>query len=159
MRNCMRLSFALAAVAVTGFITLPGAIAQQAASGAPPPSVTVVRAVEKDIRPSASFSGRVEAIDKVDLRARVDGFLEQKLFKDGQDVKAGDLLFVMEKGQYAKPPSPRPRAISRHRRHCCHWPISRSSGRPTWWPRALRRNRSWIWQSPSNSRPAASSTS
>ncbi|WP_160006924.1 efflux RND transporter periplasmic adaptor subunit [Rhizobium sp. 18055] len=101
MRNCMRLSFALAAVAVTGFITLPGAIAQQAASGAPPPSVTVVKAVEKDLRPSASFSGRVEAIDKVDLRARVDGFLEQKLFEDGQDVKAGDLLFVMEKGQYA----------------------------------------------------------
>jgi membrane fusion protein (multidrug efflux system) len=84
------------------FLTPSSAAAQQAANGAPPaPSVTVVRAVEKDIRPSASFSGRVVAIDKVDLRARVEGFLEQKLFKDGQDVKAGDLLFVMEKGQYA----------------------------------------------------------
>jgi len=66
----------------------------------PPASVIVTRAIEKDIRPSISFSGRVEAIDKVELRARVDGFLEKKLFTDGQDVKAGDLLFVMEKGQY-----------------------------------------------------------
>ncbi|MDI7861182.1 efflux RND transporter periplasmic adaptor subunit [Rhizobiaceae bacterium n13] len=68
--------------------------------GAPLPVVTVIRAVAKDIRPSISFSGRVEAIDKVELRARVDGFLEQRLFTEGQDVKDGDLLFVMEKGQY-----------------------------------------------------------
>jgi membrane fusion protein (multidrug efflux system) len=61
------------------------------------PTVTVVA---KDIQPSISFSGRVEAIDKVTLRARVDGFLEQKRFTEGQDVKAGDLLYVMEKGQY-----------------------------------------------------------
>jgi multidrug efflux pump subunit AcrA (membrane-fusion protein) len=67
---------------------------------APLPSVTVARAVTKDIRPSVSFSARVEAIDKVELRARVDGFLEKRLFTEGQDVKAGDLLFVMEKGQY-----------------------------------------------------------
>lgn len=65
-----------------------------------PPSVSVTRATEKDIRPSISFTARVEATDKVELRARVDGFLEQRLFVEGQDVKAGDLLFVMEKGQY-----------------------------------------------------------
>jgi len=64
------------------------------------PSVSVTRAIEKDIRPSISFTARVEATDKVELRARVDGFLEQRLFTEGQDVKAGDLLFVMEKGQY-----------------------------------------------------------
>lgn len=101
MRNCVGLSFALAAMATFATILPSGATAQQAANGAAPPSVTVVKAVEKDIRPSSSFSGRVEAIDKVDIRARVEGFLEQKLFQDGQDVKAGDLLFVMEKGQYA----------------------------------------------------------
>lgn len=101
MRNCVGLSFALAAMASFATILPSGATAQQAANGAVPPSVTVVKAIEKDIRPSSSFSGRVEAIDKVDIRARVEGFLEQKLFQDGQDVKAGDLLFVMEKGQYA----------------------------------------------------------
>ncbi|PWK73865.1 efflux RND transporter periplasmic adaptor subunit [Aminobacter sp. AP02] len=68
-------------------------------AGAPLP-VTVTKVVSKDLRPTISFTGRVEAIDKVGLRARVDGFLEKKLFTEGQQVKVGDLLFVLEKGQY-----------------------------------------------------------
>jgi membrane fusion protein (multidrug efflux system) len=63
-------------------------------------AVTVVQVVEQDIRPSTSFTGRVQAKDKVDLRARVDGFLERRLFTEGADVKQGDLLFVIEKGLY-----------------------------------------------------------
>ena len=76
------------------------AVAQEAAKPAAAPSVSVIQVIEKDIRPSISFTGRVEAVDKVELRARVDGFLEKRLFTEGQDVKQGDLLFVMEKGQY-----------------------------------------------------------
>jgi membrane fusion protein (multidrug efflux system) len=76
------------------------ALAQEAAKPAAPPSVSVTQVIEKDIRPSISFTGRVQAVDKVELRARVDGFLEKRLFTEGQDVKQGDLLFVMEKGQY-----------------------------------------------------------
>lgn len=67
---------------------------------APPPAVTVVTVQAQDIRPTVSFTGRVEARDKVDLRARIDGFLEKRLFTEGQDVKEGDLLFTIEKGQY-----------------------------------------------------------
>lgn len=70
---------------------------------APPaaaPAVTVVRVMTADIRPSSSFTGRVQAKDKVDLRARVDGFLEKRLFEEGADVNEGDLLFVIEKGLY-----------------------------------------------------------
>ena len=70
------------------------ATAQQA------PAVTVVKVEQRDITPSTSFTGRIEAMDKVDLRARVDGFLEQRLFAEGQDVKTGDLLFVIEKAPY-----------------------------------------------------------
>ena len=51
-------------------------------------------------RRRSRFTGRVEAKDKVDLRARVEGFLEKRLFEEGQDVKAGDLLFVIEKAPY-----------------------------------------------------------
>jgi membrane fusion protein (multidrug efflux system) len=92
---------ALTALAIATIATTLDAAGQDTGKPAvAPPSVTVVAVVEKDIRPSISFTGRVEAIDKVDLRARVDGFLEKKLFIEGQDVKAGDLLFVMEKGQY-----------------------------------------------------------
>jgi membrane fusion protein, multidrug efflux system len=64
------------------------------------PAVTVVAVEQRDVTPSTSFTGRIEAKDKVDLRARVDGFLEQRLFTEGQDVKAGDLLMVIEKAPY-----------------------------------------------------------
>ncbi len=87
---------------IVASIALPGTASAQSAGqpAAAPPSVTVTTVVEKDIRPSISFTGRIEAVDKVELRARVDGFLEKRLFTEGQDVKQGDLLFVMEKGQY-----------------------------------------------------------
>jgi membrane fusion protein (multidrug efflux system) len=66
----------------------------------PAPAVTVVKVATEEIRPSATFTGRIEAKDKVDLRARVDGFLEKRLFTEGAFVKDGDLLFVIEKGLY-----------------------------------------------------------
>ncbi|MEK0084411.1 efflux RND transporter periplasmic adaptor subunit [Benzoatithermus flavus] len=74
------------------------ALAQPAAS--PTPAVTVAKVERRDITPSVSFTGRIEAVDKVDLRARVEGFLEKRLFQEGQEVKAGDLLFVIEKAPY-----------------------------------------------------------
>jgi membrane fusion protein (multidrug efflux system) len=69
-------------------------------AAAPPPAVTVVKVVMEEVRPTSTFTGRVEAKDKVDLRARVDGFLEKRLFDEGADVKSGDLLFTIEKGLY-----------------------------------------------------------
>jgi membrane fusion protein (multidrug efflux system) len=68
--------------------------------GGPVPAVTVVKAEISDIRPTFRFAGRIEAVSKVDLRARVDGFLEKRLFTEGAAVKEGDLLFVIEKGLY-----------------------------------------------------------
>jgi membrane fusion protein, multidrug efflux system len=62
----------------------------------PPPAVSVVEVAPQDVTPSAAFVGRVVAVDQVDLRARVTGFLQQRLFTEGQDVKEGDLLFVIE---------------------------------------------------------------
>lgn len=79
---------------------LAGCTEKQAQTTRPTPVVTVVKAVSEDIRPSLSFSGRVEAKDKVALRARVDGFLEKRLFTEGADVHKGDLLFTIEKGMY-----------------------------------------------------------
>jgi len=73
---------------------------KQANQTPPPPAVTVVKAVAEDIRPTFRFTGRIEAIFKVDLRARVDGFLEKRLFREGADVKEGELLFTIEKGLY-----------------------------------------------------------
>ncbi|MDP9809698.1 RND family efflux transporter MFP subunit [Rhizobium tibeticum] len=101
MKPCVSQFSAVLATAVFALATSVDALGQEGAKPAAPlPAVTVARALTKDIRPSISFSARVEAIDKVELRARVDGFLEKRLFTEGQDVKAGDLLFVIEKGQY-----------------------------------------------------------
>jgi membrane fusion protein (multidrug efflux system) len=58
--------------------------------------VSVVEVEPRDVTPSSQFVGRVVAIDRVDLRARVQGFLEQRLFTEGQQVKQGDLLYVIE---------------------------------------------------------------
>jgi membrane fusion protein, multidrug efflux system len=75
-----------------------GAAAAQDA--APPPAVTVVEVQASDITPTTSFTGRIEAKDKVELIARVDGFLEDRPFTEGAIVDVGDLLFAIEKGPY-----------------------------------------------------------
>ena len=71
------------------------------AQGAPPPpSVTVAPVVSREVRETADFIGRVTPIDKVDIVARVQGFIEQRLFTEGQNVKTGDLLFRIEQDTY-----------------------------------------------------------
>jgi len=71
------------------------ALAQPAQAPAVP--VGVLAVAEEDVTQSTSFIGRIEAVDRVSLVARVTGFLEQQAFRDGQDVKADDLLFVIER--------------------------------------------------------------
>ena len=71
-----------------------------AAAAAPPPAVTVLTLQPSAVTPGVQFNGRVVAVDTVDLRARVTGFLEQRLFEEGADVNVGDLLFVIEKDPY-----------------------------------------------------------
>jgi membrane fusion protein (multidrug efflux system) len=73
---------------------------QQAAPPAPPPAVGVQLAQMKGVTPSFDFVGRIKAVSTVQLRARVEGFLEKILFTEGQQVKTGDLLYQIEKTQY-----------------------------------------------------------
>src|SRR5262249_40926244 len=71
-----------------------------AAQGAPPPAVSVMPVASREVTETGDFIGRVTAIDKVDLVARVPGFIEQRLFTEGQKVKTGDLLFRLEQATY-----------------------------------------------------------
>ncbi len=73
---------------------------QAAAAQPPAPAVGVRLAAMKGVSQSFEFVGRVKAIEKVELRARVEGFLEKVLFREGQDVKAGELLYQIEKVQF-----------------------------------------------------------
>jgi membrane fusion protein, multidrug efflux system len=75
--------------------------APQAAAAPPPaPAVGVRPVIMKGVSQSFEFVGRIKATDKVELRARVEGFLDKVLFKEGQDVKEGDLLYQIEKVQF-----------------------------------------------------------
>jgi RND family efflux transporter MFP subunit len=65
-----------------------------------PPLVTVAPVTLQDVNPPVEYVGHVEAIQLVDLRARVEGFLEQVNFKEGNFVHAGDLLYVIEQDLY-----------------------------------------------------------
>ena len=70
--------------------------AQTATAEPPPPSVTVAKPLAKELIEWKEFTGQFEAVDFVDVRARVSGYLESLNFTDGQIVKKGDLLFVIE---------------------------------------------------------------
>jgi RND family efflux transporter MFP subunit len=69
---------------------------QQAPPALPPPAVTVAKPLLKELVEYREFTGQFEAVDYVDVRARVSGYLESINFVDGQIVKKGDLLFVIE---------------------------------------------------------------
>jgi multidrug efflux system membrane fusion protein len=78
-------------------------ISQAAAQGAPnpaPPTVTVAKPIVKDVVEYDDFTGRFEAVDLVEVRARVSGYLDQVAFKDGTLVKKNDLLIVIDKRPY-----------------------------------------------------------
>ncbi len=64
------------------------------------PAVGVRTAAMRGVSQSFEFVGRIKAVEKVDVRARVEGFLEKVLFREGQDVKKGDLLYQIEKVQF-----------------------------------------------------------
>ena len=79
--------------------TFPG-VSARAQQGAPPPAVLVQPAELKPIADQSEFIGRAAAVDKVELRARVKGFLGPRKFKDGDMVKEGQVLFTIEPEPY-----------------------------------------------------------
>jgi membrane fusion protein, multidrug efflux system len=68
-----------------------------AATSAAAPAVIVAPVERQAVTQSVEFVGRVEALEKVDIRARVTGFLRERHFQDGQMVRAGELLFTIER--------------------------------------------------------------
>lgn len=73
---------------------------EQVAAPPPPAAVSVVVVPMADVSPAAEFVGRVVAVDKVELRARVQGFLEKRAFTEGQEVREDELLFVIEQAPF-----------------------------------------------------------
>ena len=75
------------------------AVAQQ--GGPPkPPAVGVVAVERKPVTQSSDYVGRIQAVDRVNLVARVAAFLDQRFFTEGAEVKKGDLLYRLEQGPF-----------------------------------------------------------
>jgi RND family efflux transporter MFP subunit len=89
------------AVCLTGWLLLAGCTdGESTAQAPPPPSVSVAKPLLKEITEWDEYTGRLAAIQSVDVRARVSGYLESVHFKDGAMVKRGDLLFVVDQSPY-----------------------------------------------------------
>ncbi|MBN6148785.1 efflux RND transporter periplasmic adaptor subunit [Xanthomonas sp. AmX2] len=90
------LAFALLAVALAAC----GNKAGEQGGAPPPPAVSVAPALQKEISQWDEFSGRVEAVENVDLRPRVSGYIEKVNYVEGQEVKKGDVLFTIDARSY-----------------------------------------------------------
>jgi RND family efflux transporter MFP subunit len=92
MHNARRLAVPFI---VATFVAGCGERQQQA--GPPPPAVTVAKPIKRTVFDYDEYVGRFTAINSVEVRARVSGYLDKLHFKDGQLVKQGDLLFTIDK--------------------------------------------------------------
>ena len=89
----------------SGFADLTNAVTSLAGSGTAPaakqaagkvPELSVSRPISRKVIEWDEFTGRFDAVESVDVRARVSGYLTEVKFTDGQDVKAGELLFTID---------------------------------------------------------------
>ena len=88
-------------IAVSVLLTLPAGCKEQPKSQPPPPpKVTVAQPVRQAVTDSLDLTGNTQAIYTVQLVARVVGYLEKVLFQDGQRVKKGQPLFVIQQNTY-----------------------------------------------------------
>jgi len=97
--SLMRVANIAAALALATLVAGCGDNAsQQKQGGAPPaPQVTVAKPTQRTVSDYDEYVGRFAAVDSVEVRARVSGYLDSVDFKDGQMVKQGDLLFTIDK--------------------------------------------------------------
>jgi membrane fusion protein (multidrug efflux system) len=86
---------------MAGFVATgaAGAALSQSAPGGPP-AVGIVEAIRRPITETSEFLGRIEAVNRVNVVARVTAFLEKRLFNEGAEVKAGDELYRLERGPF-----------------------------------------------------------
>ena len=104
------------ALTVGAFGMMATALAQQ--GPAAPPAVGVLEAAKRPITESNEFLGRIEAVNRVAVVARVTAFLDKRLFAEGTEIKTGDLLYRLERGPFeARAGGKRSRRHLLHERH------------------------------------------
>jgi len=84
-----------------GFLTfIAGGTGWTQPAAGPPPAVGIVEAIRRPITETNEFLGRIEAVNRVNVVARVTAFLEQRLFVEGAELKKGDPLYRLERGPF-----------------------------------------------------------
>ena len=66
----------------------------------PPPQVTVAQVLQKNVKEWDEFTGRLQAVETVEIRPRVSGYIDKVAFTEGSQVKRGDLLFIIDPRPY-----------------------------------------------------------
>jgi multidrug efflux pump subunit AcrA (membrane-fusion protein) len=98
VRRCVVIVFLLAAHALAAISGCQGSAPRAAPAEAP--EVPVSKPVSRQVTDYVDFTGRTDAVQAVDVRARVTGYLVQMPFKEGAEVKQGDLLFEVDPRPY-----------------------------------------------------------
>jgi multidrug efflux system membrane fusion protein len=100
LRDLLRALFGCAVVVVLLTTLRADAADTEKHTASEPPVVQVARVVERDVTDFEVFNGRVEAAESVNVASRVTGYLTKVAFKDGAEVKKGDLLFEIDPRPY-----------------------------------------------------------
>jgi membrane fusion protein (multidrug efflux system) len=87
-------------VFTTGALVMGASAALAQPSAGSPPAVGVVEAIKRPITETSEFLGRIEAVNRVNVVARVSAFLEMRLFNEGAEIKKGDELYRLERGPF-----------------------------------------------------------
>lgn len=87
---------ALRAIAVAAVLLVSACGGRQQQPAMPPPAVTVSQPVKENIPEWKEFIGRFRSVDRVEVRARVSGYLDKINFEDGEFVEKGKVLFVID---------------------------------------------------------------
>ena len=95
----MRTRWLLPAGALLPVLVLAGCGAKPA-DPPPPPAVTAAAVPEREVTDWDQFTGRLEAVDQVEIRPRVTGYIERVAFAEGKEVRKGDVLFEIDPRPY-----------------------------------------------------------
>jgi len=96
----------------------------------PPPVVGTMKVTERDANIPEKYIGHVEAVESIDLKARVSGYLEQVNFSEGSTVKKGQVLYVIEQAPYKAQVAAAEASVAAA--EACAPPTRAASLRPIW---------------------------
>lgn len=100
MRSTILLQSALVLGLALASVACKKSSSASAPAAPPPPTVTVAAVEARAMSETTEFSGRLGAVDDVEIRPRVSGYLEKVHFQSGQMVKRGDVLFTIDARYY-----------------------------------------------------------